>query len=286
MPELPEVQTIVNDLQLVLKGKHILSIKVAKPALLRSPRLLFYNKVQGSTIKMVSRRAKLLLFNLSSGYTLLIHLKMTGQLVWQSKQGQLKAGGHSIVGVTKVPNKYTYITINLSDGSKLYYNDVRQFGYFKVVPTAEVKQELSLLGPEPLSVNFRASSLSQQLSRRGRTTIKAALLNQQVIAGLGNIYVDESLYSAKIRPTRRVSSLKEEEVSRLWRSIRQVLTRAVLARGTSFSNYRDAHGRPGGYWSRRLVYGRGGEPCRRCRRPIKRIVTAGRGTHYCPHCQK
>lgn len=276
----------MRDLNRVVSGRKIVAVEVIKPALLRNPRRFFYGKVKGSSIESVTRRAKLLLFGLTSGYTLLIHLKMTGQLVWRSKQGRLRAGGHPIAGVTEVPNKYTYITFKLHDGARLYYNDVRQFGYFKIIPTKQLKAEFSLLGPEPLAANFKDSDLRQRLSRRSRTTIKAALLNQQVVAGLGNIYVDESLYTARIKPTRRVSSLRPAEIHKLWQSIRQVLTRAVAARGTSFSDYRDAHGRPGGYWARRLVYGRAGEPCLNCGRAIKKIVTAGRGTHYCAHCQK
>jgi len=286
MPELPEVETIRRDLAGLLIGKRVASFVVSKPRLLKSPRPLFSRKLVGARFKRVSRRAKLLLFELSSGYTLFIHLKMTGQLVWRSRQGRLRAGGHPIVGVSEVPNRYTYVTIKLNDGSALYFNDVRQFGYLKLVPSGAVEHEFRHLGPEPLSADFSLTIFQRQLARRSRTTIKAALLNQQVVAGIGNIYADESLFAACIRPGRRVSRLSKADALKLRQSIRRVLARAVTSRGTSFSSYRDAHGQEGGYWSRRLVYGRAGSPCRRCGTAIVRTVVAGRGTHYCPKCQK
>ncbi|MBI5466471.1 MAG: bifunctional DNA-formamidopyrimidine glycosylase/DNA-(apurinic or apyrimidinic site) lyase [Candidatus Kerfeldbacteria bacterium] len=286
MPELPEVQTIVDDLHKVLKKKRILSIRVTKPRLLHNPLTFLRQHLVGATIRSVRRRAKLLLFDLSSGYTLIIHLKMTGQLIWRSHLGKLSGGGHPIVGVASVPNRYTHITIDLSGGSRLYFNDVRQFGYFKLLPTSALVQHFSSYGPEPLSVDFSLSGLRAELQRRRRSTIKAALLNQQVVAGIGNIYADESLFVAGLSPSRRVGRLTQVQAAKLYRAIRQVLKRAVHSRGTSFSNYVDGLGRTGTYWPRRLVYGRAGSPCRRCGRTIKRTVVAGRGTNFCPHCQK
>lgn len=285
MPELPEVETIRRDLTRVLKGQKVLRFQVRKARLLRSPQRHFQRHLVGATIIRINRRAKQLIVGLSSGYSLLIHLKMTGQLVWRSPRGKMTVGGHPIAGVTAVPNRYTYITLRLSSGGRLYFNDVRQFGYFKLVPTPELSREFSHFGPEPLLAAFTVERLRASLARRFRTTVKAALLDQRIVAGIGNIYADESLYLARLRPSRRVGSLRPVEVSRLWRSIRQVLKLGVAARGTSFSTYRDGLGRQGTYWDRRLVYGRAGESCRRCGTLFARSKVAGRGTTYCSKCQ-
>ena len=285
MPELPEVETIRRDLARVLKGRRIVGFKIVKLRLLRNSPPLFRRGLTGATILSVGRRAKLLLLELSSGYVLAIHLKMTGQLVWRSPSGQARSGGHPIMGVAAVPNKFTYITINLSDGAKLYFNDVRQFGYWQLIPKQEMFQHTHHYGPEPLSADFSSKELAARLAKHRRTSIKAALLNQTVVAGLGNIYADESLFMAKLRPQRRVATLKPQELSRLRRAIQSVLKKAVGSRGTSFNTYVDALGRSGTYWQSRLVYGRAGEPCLICRTTIKRVVAVGRGTHYCAHCQ-
>lgn len=287
MPELPEVETIRRDLARVLRGRTVRAFQVRKPKLLRGASAqLFRRRVVGARILAVARRAKQLVLTLSSGYTLLVHLKMTGQLVLASPARALKVGGHPIVGVHGVPNRYTYVTLRLAGGGALYFNDVRQFGYWRLVPTPELPRVFSKIGPEPLSDEFTLSRFSASLARRRRTSIKAALLDQSVVAGIGNIYADESLFAARLKPSRRVMTLRAVEVATLWRSIRQVLRRAVAARGTSFNSYVDGLGRAGTYWDKRLVYGRRGESCPRCGRTIVRTVVAGRGTHYCKHCQR
>ncbi|MBI5733879.1 MAG: bifunctional DNA-formamidopyrimidine glycosylase/DNA-(apurinic or apyrimidinic site) lyase [Candidatus Kerfeldbacteria bacterium] len=286
MPELPEVETIVRDLRPVLVGKKIVTFKVTKQRLLKNPLGQFKKFMIGATIFSVGRRAKLVLIGLSSGYTLLIHLKMTGQLVWRGSSGKIRLGGHPIVGVAAVPNRYTYITLGLAGGGKLYFNDVRTFGYFQLVKSELLAKHHLKFGPEPLTKNFTAAVLRQRLHGHPRVSIKAALLNQAVLAGLGNIYVDESLFAAGLKPSRRVGKLKSAEFIKLWSSIKQILSQAVRTRGTSFNNYRDGFGRKGTYWEKRWVYGRRGEPCRRCSRPISRTVLAGRGTHYCSNCQR
>lgn len=287
MPELPEVETIRRDLARALTGRTIRGLTVRKVKLLRGASARqFHQRVVSARILDVSRRAKQLVLALSSGYTLLVHLKMTGQLVLAAPGANLKVGGHPIAGVRGVPNKYTYITLTLSGGRQLYFNDVRQFGYWRLVPTSGLPQVLAKLGPEPLAKEFTLARFRASLARRGRTSIKAALLDQSVVAGIGNIYADESLFVARLRPSRRVKSLHAAELAGLWRAVRAVLRRAVAARGTSFNSYVDGLGRAGTYWDKRLVYGRAGEPCPRCRRPIVRTVVAGRGTHTCPHCQR
>ncbi len=286
MPELPEVETIKNDLTKVLIGKRISGFSCRKPGLLRSPLRLFKAKLVSARIISVKRRAKLIIIGLSTGYHLVIHLKMTGQLVWRSSAGQVRSGGHPIGSVSKVPNKYTYITVDLSGGAKLYFNDVRQFGYWQLVNKFDIAKLLSQYGPEPLADHFSFEEFSDNLLRHSKTNIKAALLNQKVVAGLGNIYVDESLFVAKIRPSRKVGGLKMKELVALQAAVVKVLKRAVAARGTSFNTYRDALGRSGSYWQQRFVYGRDGDNCLVCGRAIKKITLAGRGTHYCAFCQR
>lgn len=286
MPELPEVETIRGDLSRWLCSKRVIGLAVVKPRLLKNPLALFRHQLVGATIVKVTRRAKMLCMELSSGHTLVLHLKMTGQLVYKSRAGRLTVGGHPIAGVTGVPNRYTYVTLKFNDGSRLFFNDVRQFGYWKLIPSHSLEAVFKHLGPEPLSADFTPVVFQHALRRKQRTTIKAALLDQSVIAGIGNIYADESLFMARLRPSRRVRSLSRREVAKLYQAIRQVLQRAVRARGTSFNSYVDGLGRAGTYWDKRLVYGRKGEPCPRCKRPIVKTVVAGRGTHYCKHCQK
>lgn len=284
MPELPEVETIRRDLASVLKGQRISDLIVKQSTLLHNPLALFRRYLVGAKILSVKRRAKLLLFELSSGYWLVVHLKMTGQLVWRPKRGRWRVGGHPIGGVSEVPNKYTYITLKTPHGS-LYFNDVRKFGYWQLIPKSNLSHYLQAYGPEPLSVKFKWRNLAERLLSHKRLTIKAALLNQTVVAGLGNIYTDESLFVARLNPKRLVASLKPVELKRLCRAIVMVLKKALSARGTSFNTYVDSLGQRGHYWQQRFVYGRRGELCRRCQRPIKKMILAGRGTHYCAFCQ-
>lgn len=286
MPELPEVETIKRDLAKVLLGQKITFFKVTKPKLLRNPRKTFIDKLVGSYITSVKRRAKLLLIGLSSGYNLAIHLKMTGQLVWRPRVGKIRTDGHPITGVVQVPNKFTYITLKFSNGSWLYFNDVRQFGYWQLIPDDKLINQLQTYGPEPLSASFRVADFKQRLMRHPKANIKAVLLNQAVVAGLGNIYVDESLFVARVRPSRRVVSLKQSEIVAIWQAIKKVIKKAVKARGTSFNTYIDAAGKTGSYWQKRYVYGRANLKCWRCRQMIKKTVLVGRGTHYCASCQK
>jgi formamidopyrimidine-DNA glycosylase len=286
MPELPEVETIRADLARLLPGLRVKKVTVRKPKLLQSSRAEFDAALKRARILRVARRAKQLIIKLSTNYALLIHLKMSGQLVWRSPRGELTVGGHPIQNVTNVPNRYTYITLDFTNGSALYFNDVRQFGYWRTVPIADLAKHLAHLGPEPLSRYFTLSRFRRALAQRRRTSIKAALLDQTIVAGIGNIYADESLYVARLKPSRQVGSLKIAEVTALFRALRRVLKRAVAARGTSMNTYVDGLGRTGTYWEKRLAYGRAGEACPRCGTLFKRIVVAQRGTTYCPNCQK
>jgi formamidopyrimidine-DNA glycosylase len=286
MPELPEVETIKNDLNKLVRDSHIVSLRVRKVKLLKPSAKIVRQSIYGKIIKRVERRGKLLVLRLSGGKILLIHLKMTGQLIWRPTHGNFLVGGHPIVGVSGVPNRFTHLTIYFKSGARLYFNDVRQFGYWQAISEKDLPKIYAKFGPEPLSKEFTKEYFWQSLKKRSRTTIKAVLLDQKVVAGIGNIYADESLFLAKIRPARRIGTLNKKKIGDLYKSIQVILARAIVARGTSFNSYIDGRGRQGTYWEKRLVYGRKSEKCRHCHNVILKTIVAGRGTHYCPKCQE
>lgn len=293
MPELPEVETVRRDLKKYLVGASFQSIKIIdfKNG---APGATFLAKtLKGQEIKDLRRRGKLLILDLSNqNKHLLFHLKMTGQLIYQHSN-KLLAGGHSLsedslsaaVG-GKLPNKYTRAIFRFNHDGTLYFNDLRKFGYIKLVGSPELKEILrNNYGPEPMDREFSPVYLAKILKQR-RAPIKAVILNQQLIAGLGNIYADEALFAAKIRPDRLAKSLKNGEVLALQGAIVNIIKKAIKARGTTFRNYVDAQGKRGGFAHYLQVYQRQGQLCFLCAKPVMKIKVAGRGTHYCPHCQK
>jgi len=294
MPELPEVETIRADLDTVLGGKSIQRVRVALPKIVQgSPRSLT-TALKGKTFGPVHRRGKLLFFTFADdARTLLLHLKMTGQLIFQSGSDVI-AGGHSwppphtaassTAGQGELPNKYSHVWFELNDGGRLFFNDVRQFGYVRLVGDRDRDLVLAKFGVEPLSDEFTPELLADILRRR-QTTIKQVLLDQTKIAGLGNIYVDEAAFFAKIKPTRTASRLSRVEIKLLHRGIRHVLLQSLKHRGTTFNSFRDANGRAGNYVTKLKVYGRADKPCVRCKTQIAKTKVAGRGTHWCPSCQ-
>lgn len=288
MPELPEVETIRRELQTVLPGRRLHSIECDLPKMIKIPLPRFRRGVVGAKIVAVHRRAKLVLIHLANGQTIVIHLKMSGQLIWQPRRGRLRVGGHPIPGgIERLPNKYSHVIFRLTDG-QLYFNDQRQFGFVKLLPTATLNQWLTDqgYGPEPLEAKFSLPGFELILAKHRRKRIKPVLLDQTVIAGVGNIYADEACFAAKVRPTRRVSSLTAKERHDLYHGLRSVMNLAIRRKGTTADAYRTATGRPGGMLPFLKVYGRTGESCKRCSGTIKKIVLAGRGTHYCPDCQR
>lgn len=296
MPELPEVETIRRDLAAVLGGQtisatNIISLKTVQP----SP-AVFKKSLMGRRVEDISRRGKLLVFRLTKKRQpdafLLVHLKMTGQLIYRYRQIAL-AGGHSAkkggfreMVESQLPNKHTRAVIAFRSGARLFFNDLRRFGYLKSVGQQELENILAKgYGPEPLSSEFSLGNFQEAL-KGGTGKIKALLLDQKLIAGLGNIYVDESLFAARIRPTRPARSLKPIEIKRLWQEINKVIRKAIRYRGTTFSDYRDPKGGKGNFSRFLQVYGRSGESCPACGRPLAKAKIAGRGTHYCQFCQK
>lgn len=298
MPELPEVETIRLDLEKELLNKEIVSLKILSPNTLKNTQSVFKKKLLGFNFSEISRRGKLLFFKISGGHNflghnfLLIHLKMTGQLIYLERETKI-AGGHSLkegsflesVG-GDLPNKHTRVIFNFKDNSQLFFNDLRKFGYLKIVGQVELAKILAEnYGPEPLEKKLNEEYLGQVFKNRLRP-IKNLLLDQKIIAGLGNIYVDEALFLAGILPTRTAKSLKPLEVTRLVKAIKKIIILALKKRGTTFSDYLDSKGRKGNFSKFLKVYGRAGESCYSCGAKIEKIKLGGRGTHYCAKCQK
>lgn len=271
MPELPEVETIRLTLSPKLIGRRVIGVTISLAKLVDNiAEDQFLERIGESIIQRVERRGKYLLLALSCGNVLAIHLRMTGQL--------------TVAPVTAAVNKATYFRLQLDDGSELRFSDVRKFGKVLLYPAGNIPAALKKLGPEPLEPGFTAEQFQRHLGQR-RLGIKKALLNQEIIAGIGNIYADEALFLAGLHPGRPVNSLTKKEIANLHAAIRQVLTDAISYRGTTKRDYRDGEGNPGAYQNRLSVYGRKGEPCPACQTPIVKINYGGRGTHFCPSCQ-
>jgi formamidopyrimidine-DNA glycosylase len=288
MPELPEVETVRLDLKTVLVGKVFKEIVVINFKNIFPSSLIFKKRLLNKKIVDIKRRGKLLIIELDNNSYFLIHLKMTGQLIYENI-----FGGHSLSDSSqleavggKLPNRFTRAYFSFNDKSVLYFNDLRKFGYLKLVNEAEL---LSILkqnyGPEPLSKEFSLDYLSSLL-KKSQLSIKALLLNQKKIAGLGNIYVDEALFLSNIKPTRKTMSLKKDEIVKLFKVINGLIKKAIKNRGTTFSNFVDGQGNKGNFSYYLKVYGREKLDCFICKSKIQKIKLAGRGTHYCPQCQK
>lgn len=288
MPELPEVETVRVGLARLLKGREIIEVDFDWPKSFPNAKSDVKQFLIGAKVVKVARRAKVLLIELSSKYSLVIHLKMTGQLVFRAKKDSFGAGHPSKSLVGELPDKSTRVILTFKDDSRLFFNDQRKFGWMRLMPTAEVVtlDFFKKVGPEPLSDDFDWQDMKERLLRRPKTNIKAALLDQTVIAGVGNIYADESLWGAKIHPTRLVHTLNNKEFRRLYEQLVAVLKVAIKKGGSTDRNYVDAHGKSGSYLGFANVFRRTGKPCSRCSTPIIKTKVAGRGTHLCPNCQK
>ena len=287
MPELPEVETIKNDLEKKILKKKIIQVEVKLPRLVRGKVKEFKQTLSSNAFVKINRIGKLLVFELEKGdKQMLLHLKMTGQLIYCQGE-KVIAGGHSDGNdPTELPNKHTRVIFKFSDQSRLFFNDLRTFGYLRLVNAKEYEKELEKYGLAPLAKEFSLDKFREVFKRR-KTSIKAVLLNQALIAGVGNIYADEILFMAKVRPDRRANTLRKPEIARIYKAVKAVLRRAIKHRGTTFNNYVDANGNQGNFIRLLKVYGREKKKCLRCRTGvIKKIKVAGRGTRYCPGCQK
>lgn len=286
MPELPEVETVRTGLSELIPGKTIAAVDFDWPKGFPNAPEDVAAFLVGATITTIRRRAKVLLVDLSTDYTLVIHLKMTGQLVFRGKQSF--GAGHpndSLIG--ELPDKSTRVSIKFTDDSKLFFNDQRKFGWIRLLPTVEVPNIdfMKKVGPEPLDAAFTADQFIERLQRRKNTSIKAALLDQTIIAGVGNIYADESLWGAKIHPAVLVRDVSVLKLRKLFTELQFVLHLSIQKGGSSDRNYVNAEGKKGSYIDFARVFRREGKPCPRCGADIEKSRVAGRGTHTCPKCQ-
>lgn len=286
MPELPEVETVRRGLERLIVGKTVAAeTHDTLKSFPNEPHEVLSFMV-GASVTDVRRRAKVLLIELSSHYTLVVHLKMTGQLVYVGQERF--AAGHpndSLVGL--LPDKSTRVTITFTDETRLFFNDQRKFGWMRLLPTISVPEIdfMKRVGPEPLEDTFTSNEFIPRVRRRANTTIKAAILDQTVLAGVGNIYADESLWGAKIHPASRVKDLTDEQLASLIDAIKIVMLLSIDKGGSTDRNYVNAEGKKGSYIDFASVFRREGLPCKRCETPIEKSRVAGRGTHFCPQCQ-
>jgi formamidopyrimidine-DNA glycosylase len=289
VPEGPEVETIRRGLELGVVGQTISAVDVVFDGSFPVPADMRDQIVAGAKVAHVGRRGKVLMIELSSGYALLFHLKMTGQVVVVKADGERYAGGHPTESMKDtLPDRSTRVVFEFSSGDRLYFNDQRKFGWIKLVPVDEIELDalVARMGPEALSDEFSVGRLQLELTRHARAPIKAVILDQSTVAGVGNIYADEALHLAKLHPARLAGSLKPAEVKRLWSAVREIIGLGIEHGGTSFAKYVNALGGKGDYLEHARVFRREGQACPVCGNMIKKIRVAGRGTHVCPKCQK
>lgn len=288
MPELPEVETVRRGLAELLVGRTVRQAMVFdSPKSFPNASGQVEQFLYGATVTAVQRRAKVLIIDLNSDYSLVVHLKMTGQLIFRGQQNF--GGGHptdSLVG--DLPDRSTRVQIDFTDDSHLFFNDQRKFGWMKLLPAAEVMNLpfMQKVGPEPLDPKTTAKEFIQRIRRRQNSMIKPAFLDQAVIAGVGNIYADEALWAAKIHPETRVKNVADEQLNTLFTELKKILQLSIDQGGSTDKNYVDAEGRKGNYLTFANVFRREGQACHR--HPDQEIIklkVGGRGTHVCPACQ-
>ena len=286
MPELPEVETVRIGLSKLLPGKKIISETHNWPKSFPNAKEDVKSFLIGARVVQVRRRAKVLIIELDSKYSLVIHLKMTGQMVFVGKQ-RFGAGHPNNSLINQLPDNSTRVTLDLGD-AKLFFNDQRKFGWMRLVPTDEVPNIdfFKKVGPEQLAADFTAQAFRARLKKRPNSSVKAVLVDQTIIAGIGNIYADESLWGAKIHPATLVKKLSDTKLNKLFEELVYVLRLSIKKGGSTDRNYVNAEGRKGSYMSFARVFRREGQPCPRCGTTIIKIRVAGRGTHLCPKCQR
>jgi formamidopyrimidine-DNA glycosylase len=290
MPELPEVETVRLGLLPALEGRTIIKAQTRRGDLRRPFPPRFAERISGQKVLALTRRAKYLLAAMASGETLVIHLGMSGRLSVYAEGRQRKLGNY----VYNTPpqgaglGKHDHVVFETDAPASIIFNDHRRFGLMTLIPTDGIDEDTLFkdIGVEPLSKKFNAAYLATRIEGK-RTPIKSALLDQRVVAGLGNIYVCEALFRAGISPKRLAGSISHERLPGLVAAIKTVLKAAIAAGGSTLRDHAQATGDPGNFQHHFLVYGREGEPCRKkaCHGTVKRIVQAGRSTFYCPHCQ-
>lgn len=287
MPELPEVETVRLQLRHKVTGKKINGVEVFHQKTVNYDEQI-EDALLGKVIADIDRIGKLMIFRFKDedDLFLLAHLKMTGQFFFVDKQGAIAGGGHSMTEAdTDLPTKHTRVAFYFDDNSALYFNDMRLFGYTKLADKNETDRARAKFGPEPIAEDFNCEWFTERLRKRN-TPVKAALLDQSFVAGLGNIYVDEALWRAKIRPTRKANRVTKKEALELCKTSGDVMKESIAVGGTTFQHFVDTGGQNGNFTDYLKVFGQQGTACPRCGKTIKKIRCAGRGTHYCPGCQK
>lgn len=307
MPELPEVETVVRELNSKLKGKKVVSVEVCTPKMVSvGPGVVsnvrtvskaevqkFIRAITGEKVLSVKRRAKLLIFNLSGPYSLYVHLKMTGQFIFEDTALRKKTGGRyrmlnkPTAPLVQLPGKHTHVVFQFAGGSTLYFNDMRKFGYLKLVRDEDVPKikELAEFGPEPLTKDFTVQTLEDKAKGKKKLSIKQFLMDNSVVVGIGNIYSDEVLFHAGVRPMRTLQSLREADFKHIFAHIRPVLEKGIAAKGSSVGDFVRTDGSWGVMGRHHFVYGRRGQDCKRCGTIIESIKLGGRTSCFCPHCQ-
>jgi len=271
MPELPEVETIKRDLQKLIIKRTISSVDVIEPKSIRNRSSFFKKKLTGSHFVSIGRKGKLLIMELSSSDFLLARLGMTGQLIYCQKN---------------LPGKHTRVAINFQNGSKLFFNDIRKFGYLFLATKLEKDSILKNIGIDPLDNGFNLGYFKDLIGNK-KGALKAFLLDQKMVSGIGNIYADEICFDSRLKPDKNIRNLNDNEVKRLYNSIIKILDLAIKKRGTTFSDYVDASGKKGRFFDCLKVYGKEKNECARCKiKSIKKIKVAGRSTRFCEYCQK
>lgn len=291
MPELPEVETVVRDLQKKVLNRTLFNVWTDFPKTIKNPKNFaeFKNKIKGRKIKKVWRRGKNIIFELSGGLKLLIHQKMTGHLLL----GKWKRKGNIWESVIPGPlkedpmNRFLHLIFWLDNDQMLALSDLRKFAKVELWGESELENSKGFksLGPEPLDESFIFEKFKEVLSKKKKGKIKQILMDQQIVAGIGNIYSDEILWAAKIHPLKDISELKDKELRMIYQSMKKILPRAIELGGESFSDFRRISGQKGYFDKERKVYRRQGEKCSRCGKIIKRIKVGGRSAHFCSNCQ-
>lgn len=283
MPELPEVETVRTGMAPAMEGQRFTQVQINRPDLRWPFPERMAERLTGTRVERLRRRSKYILCDLDSGETLLIHLGMSGRVLISGDPLGNFVHNHP------APEKHDHVVFDFENGARVTYNDPRRFGAMDLIQTAGLDAHplMSSLGPEPLGNSFHAEALKAALDGRN-TPIKSALLDQKTVSGLGNIYVCEALYRSGVDPRRKAKAISAERVGRLTNAIRQVLTEAIEAGGSSLKDYRQADGELGYFQHNFDVYDREGEPCKSpgCSGQIRRIVQSGRSTFFCPQCQR
>lgn len=305
MPELPEVETVVSELRQKLKNKIIKEVRILLPKIVAmGPQTVsnlrktdgtqakkFAKILKGKKISGIFRRAKMIIIDLEGKYAILVHLKMTGQLIYFRKQEldkQIRLFNTEQSNLVRLPAKSTHVIIEFTDNSRLFYNDFRQFGYLKLVTDKELPEvaELQNFGPEPLESTFTLQILEAIMTKRPKMKLKQFLLDPTLIAGIGNIYSDEIAFAAKLKPTRLIKSIDAKSRKLLFKGIKKILADAVKRGGSSVGDFIRPDGSWGTYGQVHKVYGRSGKQCFICGTMIKSLKFNGRTGSFCPICQK